>query len=497
MASPPHMAVVSDVAANHVETLYRAGSRTLPALTDLLEICQAAVLYDDLAVSPSARRRSSLFQQFDFISTPEFHVTDAASDEAPPPAADSDGAAIVIDADDERGPFSTSVEGEIVLAMAFAETFYDDPVVGLLVDVDRLPPDADPGLRFFAKLPALMLGLQHQRGLIAYENDAARASLDGVIAPMIGRYTQYSRHLLRLQQSWRVGLVSSVLEQPIVSSLLVERALADPDPEAGLERDRAAARLNAALLRAPARAKFFEKWRFPPIGMMVLAQAKSLDDVPAVVRQMRGRFERLRQGLSSIEARLAALARDAAGFSTHAEQAAREREALQQRLREAYAAFDDEINRRRQWGRRTEIVFNALDFTLSVAEGFGVGTVGKLIELIGLKRMVLMHRVPGLLGLASSVRGADAALVTEVAGRLLGNADSLQLQADLLRTAYDHAESYVTHRGVVPPVLPGLAITPENEKPLKLTDREMWMELVRNAALREVLMPAAAGVRTH
>jgi hypothetical protein len=488
MPETPHMAVVSDIAANHVETLYRGGSRTLPALTDLLEVCQAAVLYDQLALSPLARRRSSLFREFDFVYTPDIEIVDA-----PAAAAASTGrpaeSEILIDADPVRGSFSNSIYGELLLAMAFAETFQDDRVIGVLANVDALPPEGDRGRAFFSKLPHLMLALQHQRGLIAFEDEAARESLDEVIAPMIERYEHYARHVVRLQNLWRVGVVSSVLEQPIVSALVVDEALADPEPVEAGERARLIKHLDQALLGAPARAQFFEKWRFPPIGMMVLAQAASLDDVPKVVRRARDEFAKLRRAISEIESRLSTLSRDAKGFSAHAEQAARDREELDRKLREAYAAFDTEINRRRQWGRRTELVFNAFDFTLSVAEGIGIGSLAKLVDVIGLKRMAMMQRVPGLLRVASLVRHADSKLVTEVAARLLGRPERLPIHADLLRMAYDHAESYVKHRrDTPPPVTLGLKVSQENAPPFELSDREVWMELVRNEPLRKMLM---------
>jgi hypothetical protein len=484
------MAVVSDVAANHVETLYGNGSRTLAALLDLIEICQAAVLYDRLTLSPTARKRCSFLRQFDFAWTPAISVSEAAAEPAhPEPAGDDDRVPITIDADQE-GPFSTSAEGALMLAMLLLETFHGDPVFGLLVDVGRMPAGADPGRYLFARLPALMLALQHHRRLVTFADETARTSLDEIIKPLLDRYTQYSRHVLRLQQRWRVGLVSSVLEQPIVASVLVDRVLADPDRDARGEHDDDIARFNAALLREPAGEECFEQCRFPPVGLMVLAQARSLDDVPAAIREMRGRFEGVRQQIASIEAELGELSRGAARFWANAGRAAQERDDLHRRLRETYAGFDEAINADGQWGRRTEIWFNALDFALSVAAPLGLGTVEKLLELLGVKRMLMMHRVPGLLGLASVVRDADSALVTDIAARLLGHSDTLQAEANLLQAAYDHGESYVRHHGEAPPVMFGMKLTAENEPPLELTDRQMWMELVRNDDLRELLMPA-------
>lgn len=492
MEDTPHMALVSDIAANHVETLYRDGTHTLPALTDLLEICQAAVLYDTLAVSPTARRRSWLLREFDFVYTPELSVSERSSDVPSGPPPSSDGNAIVIGHDDERGLFSASIYGELLLAMAFAESFGADAVLASLVNPDGLPPYRDRGRHFYAKLPALMLGLQHQRGLIEYENDEARRSLDGVFAPLIGRYTQYARHVLRLQNGWRVGVVSSVLEQPIVSSVVVDGAIARAEPAAAGPREQLVQQLDRALLSAPARGDFFERWRFPPIGMLVLGTAASLADVPRVVGRMRDEFAPLRRAVTDAESRLGALARASAGFSVRAEEAARDRENLDRELREAYVAFAEHVEQRRTWGRRTELVFNSFGYALQVATGLGLTSVGMVVEAIGLKRMAMMQRVPGLLRLASLVRHSDSTLVTEVAERLLGASPGLAMQADVLRMAYDHAETYVTHGGEAPPPRPGISVAAadedEDDEPVEFSDRQVWMELNRNEPLRQMLM---------
>ena len=67
-------AFVTDVTVNHVDTLYGGGTPTLAALTDLLELCQAAILHDRLAVSPLARSHSSFLGELDCVYAPELKV---------------------------------------------------------------------------------------------------------------------------------------------------------------------------------------------------------------------------------------------------------------------------------------------------------------------------------------------------------------------------------------------------------------------------------------
>ena len=71
-------AFVTDVTVNHVDTLYSGGTPTLAALAELLELCQAAILHDHLAVSPLARSHSSFLGELDCVYARELTVEPAA-----------------------------------------------------------------------------------------------------------------------------------------------------------------------------------------------------------------------------------------------------------------------------------------------------------------------------------------------------------------------------------------------------------------------------------
>jgi hypothetical protein len=90
MVVKPGVAFVSDIAVHHAEVILGGGTRTLAALSNLAETCQAAVPNDTLAVSRLAWRGSTWLQQLDFVKIPHVEMV-PAEDESPREAATSDG----------------------------------------------------------------------------------------------------------------------------------------------------------------------------------------------------------------------------------------------------------------------------------------------------------------------------------------------------------------------------------------------------------------------
>ena len=78
-------AVISEVAAHHIETFYGKGTPSLASLSDLVEICQAAVFHERLVVSPVAYKYSTLLQQLKCADTFEISVSDIPDTPFEPP----------------------------------------------------------------------------------------------------------------------------------------------------------------------------------------------------------------------------------------------------------------------------------------------------------------------------------------------------------------------------------------------------------------------------
>lgn len=478
-------AFVTDIAASHLETLFGQGTPTLGALTDLLEFSQAALLHEHVTVSPTAHRHSTFVRAFPWVTAPEIRIVDAKADA---PADESKGV-LVIDADVE-GPFGHDPSAEMVLAMAFSEAMQDNDALGPMINPERMDPSRDRGLFFRSKLPLMMFLLQARRGLIEFEDEAAREGLMEVLNPIVYGYRMFARPLRKLQYTWNVDVVASVLEQPLLSTFLVDEATEPFEDSAGARA--LSERFNKAALGAAGRAGFFEKWQFPPLGLLALAEASSLEDVAKQITEARDKFAPLRAAVTSHARRRLQLIREAEGFSAGADAAAAELDRLDAELREAYDAFDAEVAMRRKRFQRTELIFNTLDYALTVAAGWGLGSIGAVVEKFGLKRRAMLQRVPGLFKAASFITGRDSAAASAVIEKLLRRpTEDFGREAGLLGLAFDHATVYgETPRDTEPPHLEAVTITDEEGNQTRDTDRTFWLRMLQDEPYRTLILPA-------
>jgi hypothetical protein len=72
---------VTETAAGNADTAFGEGLRTLPALIDLTNICQAAIMHDTIMCSPMALDSSSFLRSLDCVAKWSFPE---AGDEQPP-----------------------------------------------------------------------------------------------------------------------------------------------------------------------------------------------------------------------------------------------------------------------------------------------------------------------------------------------------------------------------------------------------------------------------
>jgi hypothetical protein len=334
-----------------------------------------------------------------------------------------------------------------------------------------------------------MVTLQAHRGLIKYKDEGAKEGLLAVLSGSIERYRVFARHIRTLENTWGMTVVSSVLEQPLMGCLAVDGSAATVENEQELKT--IAERIQGAILRAPARAAFFEKWRYPPLGLMVLGDVQTLEGVPKAIAAARDRFAPLRQTVARIQVKKEAAISQADEFSAEGERAAREVSRLELELKEAYAAFDDEIQVRRDWGRRTEVVFNVMDYAIAIAEGIGFGFVGELAKVLGLKRRAILQRVPGLFRAASFVRATDEVMVTGVVDRLLrAKPEDLKREAHLLKLALEHGQSYCdTNPGHEPAAMNVVQLKDDEGGTTEVSDRLFWQLMVTSEQFRELYLP--------
>jgi hypothetical protein len=235
------LAFVSDIAVHHAEVFYGHGTPTLAALCDLAEICQAAVLNEQLLVSPSARRHSTLLQQLEFVPdmTPVVVPCDDDSELAAAPQAGDDRREIVIDVDAEGELTSTGTEGLAVLAVVAAELLQDAPVLGRAINPRVLADVENRGLFMLDQLPIFMLLLQASAGELGFESDEAREVLYEQVGPDLAAYRAYASRILRMREEFGVDTVFSCLEDPLAAEARLPEAAQARDEAAG-EPDRCA-----------------------------------------------------------------------------------------------------------------------------------------------------------------------------------------------------------------------------------------------------------------
>jgi hypothetical protein len=391
---------------------------------------------------------------------------------------------VVIDSD-ETGLIGQDPFAEIILAMTFAEQLQGDEVFGGMLNPEHLGAIPDPAMYFRSRFPVLMSMLQAHRSVLQFEDEESKEQVLGLMMPAIGAYEGVARHLLRLQHTWNTSVVTSVIEQPLLSAFLVDEACR-PFEDGTIQRQ-LGEQCRAAALGALGRKRHFEQWRFPPLGLLALSEANSLEDVPAQLDRARDQFARLRRTLCELEARRAELVRRAAEFTREGEEANVELDKLDLEVREALEAFDEEVTDRRSRFRRTEVIFNIFGYVLDFAGGLGLGSLGTLAAALGLKRRAILQRVPGLFKAASFITGRDAAMPSEVIENLLRrNKGDFEPEAAFLEMGMAHATSYAeTRYGEAPPEI-DVEIECQHGK-FQDSDRTLWIKLLADDAYRPLL----------
>lgn len=477
MEPKPGLAVVSDIAVHHAETLYGSGTRTLAALCDLAEICQAAVLNDSLVAAPAAYHSSTLLQQLDFVETLTPTVEEAPREEAEP------GDAVLIDVEEGRLT-SEQPFGQLILAMVAGELLQGSNIFSGLTNPGGLDPDEDRALYFLDRLPIFLFLLQAKKGAAAFDSEEVRRDLLDRTERDRTAYGDYAARLLALHESYGVQPTFSCLEEPLGDDVRVGRAIdAIQTPTFWEEFE---AKLKDAVKGD--RSEFFERWAVPPLGLMVLGRSRTLDDLPKEIAKLRDRFQKVRARLVELEQDKQAALTAGGGLD---DRRYKEAVSIDQQIRKAFEAFDDALadHRRALEIKRSELVFNLPKY-LGWLVSIGIGSLNHLIELADLRRRHYLGYVPGLHKSLAFAKSCDHAYIVEIAERLLGRSlDSFGLHAAMLQLAAGKVEAYSAYADDAAPVDDDAMMIDE----AKLPHSEIWWRMVKDAELRRLLLhPLAA-----
>lgn len=485
MQIKPGVAFVSDIAAHHAEVLYGDGTRTLAALCDLAEICQAAVLNDTLAVSPTAYHASTLLQQLDFIDDPTPKVEETPLEQGARQENASSDEEILIDVDEHRELTSDHPTGRLYLAHLAGELLQDSRIFWALANPEQLDRDQDRGLYFLDKLPAFIFLLQAKKGAAAFESDEVRQELLNLTKPDLTAYAKYATRVLALQEAYSVQPVFSCLEQPLGDEVRVNRAIETIQTPAFWEEFRA--KLTKAVTAD--RSGFFERWTVPPFGLMVLSQAKHLDDVPKVIAKLRDTFLKVRRELIELEeAKQAALFAGGGLDDRQYKDVVR----IDQRIKKAFEAFDASLadHRRSSEIKRSEWVFNMPKY-INWLTSFGIGSVGHIIEFANLKRRNYLSYIPGLYKAVSFIKRCDNKYIVDIVERLLGRPfDAFGIHAAMLQFAVDKVQTYATFEdGAAPEDTDVFTIGIDSDK-IEIPHSQLWARMLKDkeSPLRQLLL---------
>ena len=428
------VALISDIALHHIETLYGKGTTTLAGLSDLIEVCQTCVLSEVVLTSPNAFKHSALLQQCDFAATFKVSLTEGDTN-ADPPVEDSgsEKETHLIDLDDSGNLFGTSPPTELFLSMFYGEIMQDDPMLGRLFNPTQLPPEEDRGVYYLRKLPGLMIIMETYFKTLPVESEDVFQILLDKFSPTIQGYENYAGRLLQLQSQYGIKFVNSILEDPLLDSLRLSLGCKNIE-ENSLFED-ATQKIAQKLSEPPDRRKYMEPWRIPALGLMVIARASSLDDIPKEIQKARDVFHKLRKSIWKYEERLIEA-------SQAGEEGWRDIDAIKQELVAAYAAFDETVAEGRKSSKLKRIerrfnLFKYFDWFWSLST-FGLGITHAVTEHLNLRGQAHLGLVHGLSKAASFVRESDSLLLGEMIERFLGKKpDQVSSQKMMLTIAIE------------------------------------------------------------
>jgi hypothetical protein len=260
-------------------------------------------------------------------------------------------------------------------------------------------------------------------------------------------YTAYAASCALMSDALGGDYIPSVIEQPLLDLV---RANA---PIGGVPLDRIQEVFAKHLQKAigDVRKLWLETWRMPAIGIMILGQSKSLDEVPTKITEARDRFAKLRESIISLERQRRAAVEEGEGGMVEIYK-------LDEEIKAAFAAFADKVDdKRTQSGvTRNERIVSGLGLlrglapeVLKIAGGkitaAAFGSLGKVLDTLefdlNVKRCLNLRLIKGLYSAATffnledvrAVRGVDAIVFRHL------NASELLIlrQRELLRNAFE------------------------------------------------------------
>lgn len=393
-------AILSDILVNHIETLYHEGSTpTFAALADLCELCQAAVLNDFCYVSMGAYERSTLLKQLEFIIKLEegdFKITDKSDDMTSDEILErSDEESIIIGHDENNIFVGNNGAADLLISQIYSLSLYQNSVLSNLVSPEVLE-NTDRGKYFLQKMAQLMMVLQLKKGVLQFKEKEAETAINQSLAEPLKIYNDMISHNINCNTKYNTAFIGSIVEEPLIN------ALSSKIPADIVMHSNAFKELVGKIedqIAFGKKKEYFERYKLPPIGLMILAKAKNLDDLPKTINKIRDTFGELRGKIISLENREAELEKNSFEEPKNYELI----DHITRQKNDAYGEFYKYLEESRRFYDKVDIAFETYKFIKLL---FGLKLIPALEALgkeLSVSSRLKMMRIPGLFKTATFI----------------------------------------------------------------------------------------------
>jgi hypothetical protein len=409
---------VTETAAGNADTAFGEGLRTLPALIDLTNICQAAIMHDTIMCSPMALDSSSFLRSLDCVAKWSFPE---AGDEQPPDDETAQGSAPAPTKKDGEEPGALRGDELFLLMGAVLDIRFEDQFFSNLMNLGSLDATQDKGRYAIGKLPVAMLVFQTQHGDEIFEDADSRAHLANILAPTVDRFRAYSLRLIHLYEMHGIDNVSSTIEQPLLDAGRLDHGFQSDELDDIYKE--VARRIDLSVERW--RGLMLGKYFLPAIGLHALCLAKDLDQLPTVVSRLREDFADLRQTVVTLERER----RDAYRRGNRDGEAGRKDIArIKVNLDHAFDAFakkitDPYITKDIRKANRIMDGARFFDNIMNVVTSAGLGALSSIesaLKTLRIDQRLQMRVVPGLFDAAATLENMEVETIGAVVDRFLG-----------------------------------------------------------------------------
>jgi hypothetical protein len=396
----PGKAILSDILINHIETLYHEGSTpTFAALADLCELCQAAVLNNFCYVSMGAYERSTLLKQLEFVirlEEKDFKISDKSDDISSDEIINrSDEESIIIGHDENNIFVGNNGSADLLISQIYSLSLYQNPVLSNLVCPEVLE-NIDRGKYFLQKMAQLMMVLQLKKGVLQFEEKEAETEMNQALVEPLKIYEGMISHYINCITKYNTPFIGSIVEEPLINALY-SRIPADIVIHSNAFNE-LVGKIEDQIAFGKKK-EYFERYKLPPIGLMVLANAKKMDDLPKTINRIRDTFGKLRESIIALESREAELESNSFEEPRNFELI----DHIKKQKNETYEEFYKYIDESRKLYDKFDVAFESYKFIKLL---FGLKLTSALEALgkeLSVSSRLKMMRIPGLFRTATFI----------------------------------------------------------------------------------------------